>query len=44
MATDTTMGGLDRGFPTTAWSKLVSLGDPASPEYRERMDGFLRAY
>lgn len=41
---DTTLGGLDRSFPTTQWSQILGADDLLEPEHRERLDAFLRAY
>lgn len=41
---ETSVGGLQSGFPTTLWSDVLGAADPGAPEHRERMDRLLRAY
>ncbi len=41
---DTSLGGPGRSFPTTVWEDILAAGDPSSPEYRERLEGLLKAY
>jgi len=41
---DTTADGTMPAFPTTIWSDIVAAGDPAHPQYRQRLDQLLRSY
>lgn len=41
---DTSIGGIDRAFPETVWSGVLTAPDPDSPERRRRLDQLATRY